>query len=83
MIEKDPGDPKITCLRIICLYEADYNLLAATHVRFLQQISEYTIPYIHLYMYNVGAKFRATSAHAAAGTYHKCSILGTAAWALR
>jgi hypothetical protein len=26
MLEKDPGDPRIDQLRIICLYEADYNL---------------------------------------------------------
>jgi hypothetical protein len=26
MLEKDKGDPKIDRLRIICLYEATYNL---------------------------------------------------------
>ena len=29
MIEKEPGNPKIHCLRVIHLYEADYNLLLA------------------------------------------------------
>jgi hypothetical protein len=27
MLEKDKGDPKINCLRIIHLFEADYNLM--------------------------------------------------------
>ena len=37
MIEKDPGSPKIHRLRVIHIYEADYNLILAHHWRKLLQ----------------------------------------------
>ena len=37
MIEKDPGKPLIHRLRVIHLYECDYNLLLGIYFRKLQQ----------------------------------------------
>lgn len=33
MLEKEQGNPKIHCLRVIHLYEADYNLILAPQAR--------------------------------------------------
>ena len=42
MLEKDPGSPKIFRLRVIHLYECDYNLLLGIYFRALQQHLEDT-----------------------------------------
>ena len=42
MIEKEPGNPWIHRLRVIHLYENDYNLLLSTHYRKVVHAAEDT-----------------------------------------
>ena len=56
MLEKEPGNPKIQRLRVIHLYEADYNLILATQARKLVHYAEDKNCSTRVYMVHVQVK---------------------------